>query len=49
MREIIHSESGQGFLEYGMLIVLIAIIVMVLLGVFGTAVGNLFSNIVASV
>ncbi len=43
------NEQGQGFLEYSMLIVLIAIIVMILLSVFGGAVGNLFSNIVASV
>lgn len=42
-------ERGQGFLEYGMLIILVAIVVMLLLVVFGGAVGNLFSNIVASV
>lgn len=43
------SESGQGFLEYGMLLVLVAIIVLIILTVFGNAVGNIFSNVIANV
>lgn len=34
---IFFNQRGQGFIEYGMLIVLIAVIVMIVLGVLGTA------------
>jgi len=43
------NERGQGFMEYGMLLVLIAVIVIFVLTVFGRAVGNLFSNVIANV
>jgi pilus assembly protein Flp/PilA len=39
------SEKGQGMLEYGMIIVLVAILVMVLLLVLGPGTGNMFSNV----
>ncbi|MBL6983380.1 MAG: pilus assembly protein [Anaerolineales bacterium] len=42
-------EKGQGFLEYGMLIVLIAVIVILVLSAFGRAVDNIFSNIIVNV
>jgi pilus assembly protein Flp/PilA len=40
-----HNERGQGMLEYGMIIVLVAILVMVLLLVLGPGTGNMFSNV----
>ena len=40
-----HGERGQGMLEYGMIIVLVAILVMVLLLVLGPGTGNMFSNV----
>jgi len=40
------AERGQGFVEYAMLIILVAIFVLVLVFVFGKGVGSLFSNIV---
>jgi pilus assembly protein Flp/PilA len=40
------AEKGQGFVEYAMLIILVAIFVLVLVFVFGKGVGTLFSNIV---
>ncbi len=42
-------EQGQGLIEYAMIIVLVAIFVMILLLAFGGAIGNLFSNIIASI
>lgn len=39
-------EHGQGLAEYGMLIVLVAVIVIIILAIFGDAVGNIFSNII---
>jgi pilus assembly protein Flp/PilA len=45
--EKLHSESGQGMVEYGLIIVLIAIIVIVTLTLVGNQVKNAFSNISA--
>lgn len=43
------GPRGQGLLEYGLVIIFVAIVVIVLLVVFGGSVGNMFSNIVANV
>lgn len=43
------SSQGQGLLEYSLIIIFVAIVVMLLLVIFGGSVGNLFSNIVANV
>ena len=40
-------EKGQGLVEYAMIIVLVAVLVMVVLLILGPAVGNIFSNVVA--
>lgn len=39
---------GQGLVEYAMIILLVGIAVIILLALFGTGVGNMFSNIVAN-
>jgi pilus assembly protein Flp/PilA len=39
-------EEGQGLVEYGMILVLIAVIVALVLLLVGPAVGNLFSAVV---
>ena len=38
-------EEGQGLVEYALILVLIAIIVIVILGVLGTQVSTIFSQI----
>lgn len=43
------GPRGQGLLEYGLVIIFVAIVVMVVLLVFGAGVGNMFSNIIANV
>jgi pilus assembly protein Flp/PilA len=43
------TRSGQGLVEYALIIMLVGIIVLVVLAVFGSGVENLFNNIVASV
>jgi pilus assembly protein Flp/PilA len=43
------GERGQGMLEYGLLIVMVAIIVMVLLVVVGSGTGNMFSNVTVNI
>jgi len=40
-------QRGQGLVEYAMIITLVAIIVIIFLALFGSAVGNMFSSVVA--
>lgn len=39
------DETGQGMVEYALILVLIAIVVIVILTVVGKQVSNVFSNI----
>jgi len=39
---------GQGLVEYAFIIILVAILVIVMLALFGSGVGNMFSNIIAN-
>lgn len=39
---------GQGLVEYALLLVLVSIIVIVILALFGSGVGNMFSNIISN-
>jgi pilus assembly protein Flp/PilA len=41
-------DAGQGLVEYALLLVFVAMIVIVMLLILGPAIGNTFSNIVAS-
>jgi pilus assembly protein Flp/PilA len=41
------EESGQGMVEYALILVLIAVVVIVILIVLGNQVQNVFSNISA--
>jgi pilus assembly protein Flp/PilA len=42
------NEEGQGLVEYALILVLVAVVVIVILALLGPAIGNIFSNIVAS-
>lgn len=42
-------EEGQGLVEYALILVFVAIVVIVILALLGPAVGNMFSNIVSSI
>jgi pilus assembly protein Flp/PilA len=39
------SERGQGLVEYGLILILIAIVVIVVVGVVGHQTNNVFSNV----
>jgi pilus assembly protein Flp/PilA len=41
--------EGQGLVEYALILVLVALVVIVILFLLGPAIGNAFSNIVASI
>jgi pilus assembly protein Flp/PilA len=43
---LIPSEKGQGLVEYALILVLVALIVIVILALLGPAIGGVFSNIV---
>ena len=43
------TDQGQGLVEYAFILILVAMIVLVVLVVFGQGVGNMFSNIVSAV
>ncbi len=39
-------ERGQGLLEYALIMVLVALIVIVILALLGPTIGHIFSNII---
>ena len=48
LRWLAHDE-GQGLVEYALILVFVAIVVLVILVLLGPAIGNVFSNIVANI
>lgn len=42
------TDSGQGLVEYGMVIIMVAILVIVILALIGPEIGNWFSNVVSN-
>lgn len=42
------GESGQGLVEYALILMLVVVVVMIMVAVYGPAVGNLFSNIISN-
>jgi Flp pilus assembly pilin Flp len=47
-RRKLHGEEGQGLVEYSLIILLMALVIVGALGVFGTGVYTLYSTIVGS-
>lgn len=45
----LQREEGQGLMEYGLVLVLIATVVAVVLTVLGPQIGNLFSRVAVCV
>jgi pilus assembly protein Flp/PilA len=43
------NEQGQGLVEYALIMLLVAIVVIIILALFGPYVGQLFSSIVSSI
>ncbi len=44
-----YREPGQGLVEYALIMLLVAIIVIVALALFGPAIGNLYSSVIQSI
>jgi pilus assembly protein Flp/PilA len=45
LKRLFHEEDGQGMVEYGLIIALIAIVVIVALRTLGTGLGGIFDNV----
>lgn len=43
------AARGQGLVEYAVILLFVAMVVIVLLATFGDAVGNLYSNITTAI
>ncbi len=43
------KEKGQGLVEYALILVLVAIVVIAVLALLGPAIGNVFSNIMTNI
>ncbi len=43
------KEKGQGLVEYALILVLVAIVVIAILALLGPAIGNVFSNIMNNI
>ena len=41
-----YDTAGQGLVEYALILVLVAIVVIVVLAIAGSAIGNMFSNVI---
>jgi pilus assembly protein Flp/PilA len=46
---LLPREEGQGLTEYGMILVLVAIVVVAVLILLGPMVGNMFSSVVQAI
>ena len=42
-------EEGQGLVEYALILVLVAIVVIAVLMLLGPVIGNIFSNIIGAI
>ena len=43
------KEKGQGLVEYALILVLVAIVVIAILALLGPAIGKVFSNIMEAI
>ena len=43
------KERGQGLVEYALILVLVAVVVIAILALLGPAIKNIFSNIVTNI
>ena len=41
------SEDGQGLVEYALILIFVAVMMIILITLIGPAIGNMYSNIVA--
>ena len=45
LKRLFYEESGQGMVEYGLIIALVAVAVIALLSALGTSIGEIFTKV----
>ncbi|MBI5929667.1 MAG: pilus assembly protein [Chloroflexi bacterium] len=45
-KALLKNQSGQGLLEYALIIMLVGIVVILILILLGPAIGNLYSSVI---
>lgn len=45
---LLYHDKGQGMVEYALVIIMVAIIAILALSQLGSAIGNIFSNVIAN-
>jgi pilus assembly protein Flp/PilA len=45
----LNFSSGQGLVEYALILILVALVIIVILSIFGTELGETYSNIISSI
>jgi pilus assembly protein Flp/PilA len=40
-----HDNKGQGLVEYGLIMMLVALVILIVMVLLGPAVGNMYSNV----
>ena len=43
------DQEGQGLVEYALILMLVAIVVIIVLALMGPAVGNMYSNVISGI
>jgi pilus assembly protein Flp/PilA len=46
---MLKKDRAQGLVEYAMILMLVAIVVLVVLALLGPSIGNLFSNVMVNI
>jgi pilus assembly protein Flp/PilA len=46
---LIHEEHGQGLAEYALVILLVAIVVVLIVAIYGTQIANMYSRVTSQV
>ena len=49
MKKFLKNEEGQGMVEYGLIIALVAVIVIAGISLLGNNIGSLFNNIAGNI
>ena len=44
-----HYQRAQGLVEYAMILIIVAVLIVILVYVLGGAIGDMYSNIIATV
>lgn len=43
------ARKGQGLVEYALILILVALVVIVILALFGPGIGNMYSNVIHNI